>query len=546
MSESTDRWSVSLDGETLLGRYRVERMIGGGGMANVYLAHDEQLEIPVVVKVPHAAFLAEQGFRERFDRETRDLVTLQHPHIVRIHARGEHEDMPFLVMQFLQGGSLGDRMRKAKGPMPYEAVEPWMRDVARALDFIHEQGVVHRDIKPDNVLFDEYGHAYLSDFGIAKAVGGADTGLTVTGATPGSPAFMAPEQARTNTLTGASDQYSFAATLYEALSGRPTFEGETVVDVLIKKQSKLPTPLSEYAPQLPAGVAPALMRALARTPEERFPTCLAMVDAMGGAAATGTDAAAASEDLPPVAVAAVAAPTPIHAAPAPTTVLRRPVAAEDAAPRTTSVGRTLTLGGARQAMWVVFALLVGVPLAFFLMPGDDDAPNDETHTAAIPSPMPPKDEDPGDPPAVPAQPEEGLVGLIRKGAEKGDRPIGDYVLDTAALRERLKTLRPRDGKRKGMRPPPGLRELGKLLVSGFSLQVKKDGGYELRFEDASEEARVMRGRWQRVGQLLEFRPTAIDSSGAKDRRRLEPFKARMVQGGMYLIRAGQEVFLKRR
>ncbi|MDJ0523269.1 MAG: serine/threonine-protein kinase, partial [Planctomycetota bacterium] len=176
MTDPTDRWSVSLEEQTLLGRYTVERKIGGGGMASVYLARDDQLEMPVVVKVPHTAYLAEPGFRERFERETRDLISLQHPHIVRILARGEHEGLPFLILQFLQGGSLGDRIRKAKGaPLPYPEVRPWVRDVARALDFIHQQGVVHRDIKPDNVLFDEHGHAYLSDFGIAKAVGGKDT-----------------------------------------------------------------------------------------------------------------------------------------------------------------------------------------------------------------------------------------------------------------------------------------------------------------------------------------------------------------------------------
>ena len=280
MTDPTDRWSVSLEGETLLGRYTVERKIGGGGMASVYLARDEQLEIPVVVKVPHTAYLAEAGFRERFERETRDLISLQHPHIVSILARGDHEGLPFLVLQFLKGGSLGDRIRKAKGaPLPYADVRPWVRDIARALDFIHTQGVVHRDIKPDNVLFDEHGHAFLSDFGIAKAVGGADTGLTVTGATPGSPAYMAPEQPRQSSLTGASDQYSLAATIYEALSGRPTHEGETVVDVLLKKQTEVPPALAGLAPDVPQAVSDGVMRALQRDPEARWPSCEELVEA---------------------------------------------------------------------------------------------------------------------------------------------------------------------------------------------------------------------------------------------------------------------------
>ena len=343
MSETTDRWSVNLNGAILLERYRVDRMIGGGGMANVYLAEDEQLEIPVVVKVPHAAFLAEAGFRERFDRETRDLVTLQHPHIVRILARGEHEDLPFLVMQFLKGGSLGDRMRKAKGPMPFADVAAWVRDIGRALDFIHAQGIVHRDIKPDNVLFDEYGHAYLSDFGIAKAVGGADTGLTVTGATPGSPAYMAPEQPRTSSLTGQSDQYSFAAALYEALSGKPTFEGETVVDVLIQKQTKLPLHLAETTPELPRAAADAIMRGLAKDPEERFASCNDLVDAMF-ADGTPTSATLAAAD---VAKVPVPGPEPTSVLPPrPAVKAAAPSAASAPAPALTqSVGRSATLSG---------------------------------------------------------------------------------------------------------------------------------------------------------------------------------------------------------
>ncbi|MDF1701988.1 MAG: serine/threonine-protein kinase [Planctomycetota bacterium] len=530
MSETSDRWSVTLAGETLLGRYRVERMIGGGGMANVYLAQDEQLEIPVVVKVPHTAFLAEAGFRERFDRETRDLVTLQHPHIVRILARGEHEGLPFLVMQFLQGGSLGDRMRKAKGPMPFADVEPWVRDIAKALDFIHVRGIVHRDIKPDNVLFDEYGHAFLSDFGIAKAVGGADTGLTVTGATPGSPAYMAPEQPRISALTGQSDQYSYAAALYEALSGRPTFEGETAVDVLIQKQSKLPAHLAETTPAIPRTAANAIMRGLAKDPEERFASCTALVEAMFA------DGAAAPAPRP----ASGVRPAP-RVAPSPTTVLpeRAPAAAVPAAPtpRTESVGRTATLSGATKALWVVFALVVAVPVAFLAL-SRDDTPEGSVDTAergaesqtpaegpkdgeigAFHSPKPPKDEDPGLPPAV-----------AKEGAARRDAAlVGSYVLDRPAFEGMLRKARSASKGRP--KPPRGVgnwADMERAAKSGMDVTLRADGTFRLLPPGRpGKEPAALEGTWQRMDDVVVLKPSS--TSAAKRGPRV--FELRMRAGG---------------
>ena len=235
MTETQDRWSVDLVGAKLLERYRVDGSLGEGGMATVYRAVDEQLGIPVVVKVPHVALLAEPGFLERFQMEVEGLVALQHPHIVRIIARGEHDGVPFIVLQGLTGGTLGDVLRGApEKRVPVDQVLPWLRDVARTLDFIHSQGVVHRDVKPENVMFDEHGNVYLSDFGIAKAIGQRDSGVTVTGTVPGSPAYMAPEQATEKDLAGSADQYALAATVYEALSGAPPFDGDNLVEVLVR------------------------------------------------------------------------------------------------------------------------------------------------------------------------------------------------------------------------------------------------------------------------------------------------------------------------
>lgn len=187
MNEADSRFSMRFEGVTLLDRYEVGAELGAGGMATVYRGTDTQLGMPVVVKVPHVALLADRTFRDRFHKEIQDLVVLRHPHIVTILARGEHDEVPFLVQQYLDGGSLEDRIHGEGGAaFPLADAAKWIRDVAGALDFMHARGVVHRDVKPANVLFDEHGYVYLSDFGIAKAMGGTETGLTMTGATPGS------------------------------------------------------------------------------------------------------------------------------------------------------------------------------------------------------------------------------------------------------------------------------------------------------------------------------------------------------------------------
>ena len=160
-------------GRTLAaGRYQVTGKLGEGGMAHVYRAHDRNLDTDVVIKVPRQAVLDDPDFAGRFAREIRSLVKLVHPHIVKVIDVGEHDGFPFAVMQYLSGGNLRDRQlsEKADQPvlLPLEALGDWLEDVATALDFIHGQGYVHRDVKPDNILFDADGNAYLSDFGVEQ------------------------------------------------------------------------------------------------------------------------------------------------------------------------------------------------------------------------------------------------------------------------------------------------------------------------------------------------------------------------------------------
>ncbi len=484
MAENHDRWSVSLSGVTLLGRYAVERKMGGGGMATVYLAKDEHLGLPVVVKVPHPAFLADPSFRTRFEQETEGLIALQHPHIVRILARGEHEGLPFLVMQYLPGGSLGDRLRATDGgTIAFDDVQSWLQGVTEALDYIHARGIVHRDIKPDNVLFDEHGYVYLSDFGIAKAIGADDTGLTATGATPGSPAYMAPEQARTSNLEGSSDQYSLAASLYEALSGTPAYDGKTLVDVLLKKQSEDPRHLSEIAPDVPVAAANAIMRALARDPEYRFPTCRAFLDAVVGKPGTTTMAVPSVEAPPAEEMPAPAEPaSPVAPEPAPSRPQR-------------SVGLTLSVG--TKTVILVAILIVGAWLfADAIRPGDTDS-----------------DDEPAPPFA------------------------GTWVLDKAAMKMRMAHKPP------GRAPSMRRRMQDELLKLGMRLVIRNDGSFAITapFRMRSTEAG---GTWDvRKGQIL-FRIEG-DRDGKRAEGMESEFRGRYEDDRIRLMRRGFEIPMRR-
>ena len=157
----------TLDG----GRYYLERELGVGGMGTAYLARDLRLNRSVVIKIPHWALIQDPTFQERFAAEILNLSGLEHPHIVHIYDAGTEGARPFAVVQYLAGGSLGDRMRAHPGPSSPEEIATWLNDVASALDYVHSRGILHRDIKPDNILFDEFGRAHLADFGIAKTFG---------------------------------------------------------------------------------------------------------------------------------------------------------------------------------------------------------------------------------------------------------------------------------------------------------------------------------------------------------------------------------------
>ncbi|MEK6767507.1 MAG: serine/threonine-protein kinase, partial [Gemmatimonadota bacterium] len=224
-------------------QYEIVRLLGRGGMGAVYLARERALERLVAIKVLPPDLASDAESRERFRREARTAAKLTHPNIVPLHTFGEVEGMLYFVMGYVRGESLGERMHR-EGKLPPEDVRRIIGELAGALDYAHRQGVIHRDIKPDNVLLeDESGRPMLTDFGVAKARATGAT-LTEAGAVVGTPHYMSPEQASgARDLDGRSDLYSLGIMGYAMLSGRLPFEGDSFRDVIVQHVTKAPPPL---------------------------------------------------------------------------------------------------------------------------------------------------------------------------------------------------------------------------------------------------------------------------------------------------------------
>jgi serine/threonine-protein kinase len=272
------------------GRYTITAKLGEGGMGLVYRARDNRLGMDVVIKVPRQAMLDDPEFGGRFAREIRSLVRLSHPCIVKVTDVGQHEGLPFAIMQYLPGGSLEDRLLPAGG-QPV-AVDPktmlgWLQGVASALDYVHAQGFVHRDVKPGNILFDSQGYSFLGDFGVIKAMAATEAtrSKTVTGAglVLGTPEYMAPELIMGGNVDGRVDQYALAVTVYEALCGRRPFEGTSATAVLVLQTTQPPVPLNEVRPNLPAQLSQAVLKGLAKDAAQRYPSCTALAAAVAAA-----------------------------------------------------------------------------------------------------------------------------------------------------------------------------------------------------------------------------------------------------------------------
>jgi len=272
------------------GRYKITAKLGEGGMGSVYRALDQNIDADVVIKVPRLAMMEDPDFAGRFTREIRSLVKLSHPHIVKVTDVGSYEDTPFAVMQFLPGGTLDDRRPIGPDGQPLPAdpqtVGRWLVAVAEALDYVHAQGYVHRDVKPGNILFDAEGHAFLSDFGVAKVIASSpetkstQTAMTGAGIVLGTPEYMAPELIMGEPFDGRVDQYALAVTVYEVLCGRRPFESDAKTKLLVLHTSKAPPRLNKLCPTLPEGLSQAVLMGLAKNPNERYRTCAALAAAV--------------------------------------------------------------------------------------------------------------------------------------------------------------------------------------------------------------------------------------------------------------------------
>ena len=278
-------------------RYELERKIGSGGMADVWLAEDRELDRKVAIKILHDRFAQDKEFVERFRREAQSAAGLQHPNVISIFDRGELDGTYFIAMEYVEGPQLKELV---KGGMGAKDAVDFVRQILNAARFAHRKGIVHRDLKPQNVLIDGEGRARVADFGIAR---GESSDITGTGSVMGTAQYLSPEQAQGKPTTPRSDIYSIGVILYEALTGRVPFQADSAVAVALKQVSEAPRRPSAINPNVPPALDAVVMRALAKDPDARFKDADAFLKAL--------DAAEKAPDQPrPEDTAAFAAVTP--------------------------------------------------------------------------------------------------------------------------------------------------------------------------------------------------------------------------------------------
>jgi serine/threonine protein kinase len=265
------------EGSVVDGRYRVLSRLGSGGMADVWLAEDTHLQRQVALKVLHRRFAQDREFVERFRREAESAAGLQHPNIVSVYDRGEFEGTYYIAMQYVDGPTLKGLIDAGLDP---EQAVALIRQVLEAARFAHRHGIVHRDLKPQNVIVDGEGKAIVTDFGIARA---GVSEITQTGSVMGTPHYLSPEQAQGFEVTAVSDLYSVGVLLYEALTGRVPFEGESAVAVAMKQVSQTPQRPSSINPRVSPALDAVVMRALEKDPGERFQSADAFIAALDAA-----------------------------------------------------------------------------------------------------------------------------------------------------------------------------------------------------------------------------------------------------------------------
>src|SRR5918995_417439 len=266
-------------GRLISGRYRLIAPLGDGGMATIWRAVDEQLDREVAVKLLRPQFSADPGFAARFKQEARSAGGLSHPNIVSVYDYGTDgaDGDQYIVMELVTGRDLSTVLRERVSLSTSDAVRVAI-GVAAALEVAHRKGIVHRDVKPGNILITDGGDVKVTDFGIARAV--SEASMTVTGTTLGSVHYFSPEQARGDEVTGASDVYALGIVLFEMLTGRRPFEGDSAAAVALKRLNEDPPTPTAMGKPVPPGLEAIVMRAMARDPTRRFPDAGAFAEAL--------------------------------------------------------------------------------------------------------------------------------------------------------------------------------------------------------------------------------------------------------------------------
>src|ERR671919_2866768 len=270
----------TLVGMQLSGRYRLDAQIGAGGMSTVYRALDQTLERRVAIKLMHREISSDSDQLERFRREARAVASLSHPHVVTVIDFGEDDDHPYIVFEYVEGETLKDRLRRI-GRLPVAEAVAYAIEIGRALECAHTNLLVHRDVKPQNVLIDPEGRAKVTDFGIAREL--ESDGLTKTGRVLGTTDYVSPEQALGREVDARSDIYSLGVLLYEMLTGEAPFQAETVVGVAMKHVNEEMPDVQKRRPDCSSALAAVVEHATEKDPRDRYPDMTSMLSELEGA-----------------------------------------------------------------------------------------------------------------------------------------------------------------------------------------------------------------------------------------------------------------------